>query len=406
MLMTVEEAQSRILSRIPPPTPQELTPLISALGRVLAAPVYSEEDIPGFTNSSMDGYAVHSADVAHACGDTPATLTVRGTIAAGHPVSQPLSRGEAYKIMTGAPLPPAADAVIQVEWTAPGEPGQVLALWAVRPGQNVRLAGQDMQKGQRVLEPGLVVSPPIVGILATLGIEQVPVFPRPRVAIVSTGDELVSAGEPLRPGQIRNSNSYALAAAVQAAGAEPWVFPPVADVKTAIAERFAEAASADIVLSSGGVSVGDFDWVKEVLQEQGTLDLWRVNMKPGKPVAFGSIHGRPFFGLPGNPVSALVTFELFVRPMIREMMQDRLWARPTLSLPLHEDFSEVQDRRHYVRSRLVQDQGRLWVRPYSRQDSAVQTSWIGAEALMVVPPDTGPYARGEHLPVMLLRSGF
>ncbi|WP_028961938.1 gephyrin-like molybdotransferase Glp [Sulfobacillus thermosulfidooxidans] len=402
MLMTVEEAQQRILSDLPPVMPKERVPLLQALGRVLAEDIISDEDIPGFTNSSMDGYAIIAQDVQNANANHPIALTVKGTIAAGHPSHQPVHHGEAYKIMTGAPLPPGADAVIQVEWTKKLSDNQVLALAPVRSSQNVRPQGQDIRRGDIVLHAGHPIKPPIVGILATLGMATVSVYQRPKVAIVSTGDELIEPGSPLGPGQIRNSNSYALAAAVLAAGGEPWVLSPAKDTKEAIRAKFLEAATHDIILSSGGVSVGDFDWIKDVLSEEGSLDLWRVNMKPGKPVTFGHLHGHPFFGLPGNPVSALVTFELFVRPVIREMMNVHQWQRTVLSLPLYESFTEIQDRRHYVRSRLVQEGEQVYVWPYSKQDSAVQTSWIGVEALMIVPENSGPYQAGDKLPVMLI----
>ncbi len=402
MLMSVEDAQSRILSRGQDPLECETVPLLESLARVLGTPVTCEEEIPGFANSSMDGFAVRAEDLASASEDSPVFLPVVGTIAAGHLASRPLGPGQAYKIMTGAPMPAGADAVIQVEWTRSAAPSQFAALAPVAAGQNVRHAGQDMHQGDRVLESGTVITPPLIGILATLGHEYVQVYRRPTVAIISTGDELVPPGMPLPPGHIRNSNSFALAAAVLACGAQARVLAPARDTKAEIAQRFEEGLSADIVLSSGGVSVGDFDWVKDVLQEQGTLDLWRVNMKPGKPLAYGQIQGRPFFGLPGNPVSALVTFELFVRPLIRTMLHDRRWARTVVELPLCRDFTTVQDRRHYVRCQLRQTAGLLSVCPDPRQDSAVQSAWIGAEALMIVPANTGPYREGDRLPVMLL----
>ncbi|MCL4495778.1 MAG: molybdopterin molybdotransferase MoeA [Firmicutes bacterium] len=402
MLMTVEEAQERILSHPFPKMSTERLPLLQAWGRVLAEDIVSPEDVPGFTNSSMDGYAVLASDVQQATSDHPVALRIKGTIAAGHPSPDSVKHGEAYKIMTGAPLPAGADAVIQSEWTRRSEDNWVLALSPVKPGQNVRRQGQDIHRGDKVLEAGLVVKAPIVGILATIAREDVLVYRKPRVAIVATGDELIEPGEKLELGKIRNSNSYALAAAALAAGADPVILPPAPDTKEAISQRFSQASTADIILSSGGVSVGDFDWVKNVLSEEGSLDLWRVNMKPGKPVTFGTLHNRPFFGLPGNPVSALVTFELFVRPVIRVMLSVHRWQRTILTLPLYEPFLEIHDRRHYVRSRLVQEGEKLYVWPYKKQDSAIQTSWIGAEALMVVPENSGPYKAGDLLPVMLI----
>ena len=402
MLLTVEEAQKRILAHPLPIMPTERVSLLQAWGRVLAEDIVSGDDIPRFTNSSMDGFAVLANDLSQASTAQPVALRVKGTIAAGHPSAQPLAPGEAYKIMTGAPLPEGADAVVQSEWTQIPEENQVLALAAVRPGQNVRPKGQDIQRGEQVLQAGSVIKAPIVGILATVGRKEVMVYRKPRVAIIATGDELVDPGQELEPGKICNSNSYALAASSLAAGAEPLIFPPAADTQEMISQRFRQASSADIILSSGGVSVGDFDWVKNVLSTEGSLELWRVNMKPGKPVTFGTLHNRPFFGLPGNPVSALVTFELFVRPVIRMMMASHHWQRRVLSLPLYQPFSEVHDRRHYVRSRLVQDGDRLYVWPYQKQDSAVQSSWREAEALMVVPENSGPYRSGEVLPVILL----
>ncbi len=400
--MTVEEAQKRILSHTVPIMPPESVGLLEAWGRVLAENIVSPDDIPGFTNSSMDGFAVLANDLSQASSANPVTLRIKGTIAAGHPSPHSLTHGEAYKIMTGAPLPEGADAVIQSEWTQITGENLVLALSPVHPGQNVRRRGQDIQQGEQVLQAGSVIKSPIVGILATVGRKNVMVYRKPTVAIVATGDELVEPGEELEPGKIRNSNTFALAAASLAAGADPIILPPVPDTREMISQRFRQAASADIILSSGGVSIGDFDWVKNVLSAEGSLELWRVNMKPGKPVAFGMLHNRPFFGLPGNPVSALVTFELFVRPVIRMMMADDQWQRTILRLPLYEPFSEVHDRRHYVRSRLVQDGDNLYIWPYKKQDSAVQSSWIGAEALMVVPENSGPYQPGDLLPVMLL----
>jgi molybdopterin molybdotransferase len=401
-MLTVEEAQSLVLQRVPR-MPAESVPLLEGHGRVLAEPVVADADIPPFDNTSMDGYAVVAADTI----TTPVELEVVGVVPAGRVAEFTVGRGQAAKIMTGAPMPEGADAVVQVEWTEPLEQGRrVRVQRGVTPGQNVRPRGEDMRRGQVVLQPGERLTPAAIGMLATLGKASVAVYRRPRVAIIATGDELLDLSEPLRPGAIRNSNSYALAAAVASQGGIPWVLPPARDELSSIEAVLQDAiAGADVVVSSGGVSVGDFDLVKTALERHGSLQFWQVRMKPGKPVVFGELAGRPFLGLPGNPVSALVTFELFVRPLLREMQGDRHWQRPILPLPLGAAFTEVSDRRHYVRVRLAPNaEGQLAAWPNPDQGSNIQTSWHGAGGLMIVPEEAGPFPAGSILPVMLLDS--
>lgn len=406
-MISVEEAQSRILGGLDKKSPIERVPLTEAHGRVLAEPLSTDGPMPPFTNTSMDGYAVQAHDTARAKPDRPVMLKVVGTIAAGHPVNDPLNPGECYKIMTGAPVPGSADAVVQVEWTSedPANPHYVLIHKPVSPGQNLRYVGEDMEPGQVVLEAGTVLTPPEIGITATIGQTMVPVHQRPSVAIISTGDELIEPGRPLKPGMIRNSNVYALHASVVAAGGIPVILPHTGDRLDAIRETLHMASEkADILLSSGGVSVGDFDLVKQALLEQGRLDFWRVNMKPGKPVVYGRFREKPFFGLPGNPVSALVTFELFVRPFIRQWQGHQNWARLMMKIPLAVPFAERSDRRHYVRSRLILNNGEWSVWPHQNQGSAVQMSWRDADALMVVEENSGPYPEGSLMPCLLLNS--
>jgi molybdopterin molybdotransferase len=402
-MISVEEAQELILQHVTPPAVSNQVPLSQALDRVLAQDLASDVNIPPFTNTSMDGYAVRAADTENASPQHPIHLPVVAEISAGHPYPNTLAPHCAAKIMTGAPVPDGADAVVPIEWTQSSGPHQVAITRPVRPGDHVRYEGSDIKKGAVWLRRGTLITPPVIGILATMGYALVPVYPKPRLAIIATGDELREPGARLEPGTIRNSNSYAIMAAAQAAGAAPRVYPPVPDDADAIRQVFLAAqAEADLIVSSGGVSVGDFDLVKRVVEELGALTFWRVNVKPGKPVAFGRVGTVPVLGLPGNPVSALITFELFVRPIIRTWLGDLKWARPIVNLPLYEGFDEVSDRRHYVRSRLVVKDGQLFLWPHREQGSAIQSSWADVDALMIVPEQTGPLRKGQVMPAMLL----
>lgn len=404
MLLSVEAAQEMILKRITPHGRVISLNLIAAYGHLLGQDVHADHDIPPFTNSAMDGYAVLSADVVQATASHPVTLTVIGTIRAGHPASQPIQPGQCYKVMTGAPLPPGADAVVPVESTRPlNDTNSVAILEASPPGRYVRGRGEDMTKNAVVLTQGTPITAPVLGTLATVGMQSVAVADPPKVAILATGDELKDLDQPLDPGTIRNSNSYALYGAIKEAGGIPKLYPSAPDDPQAIRALFQEAAAeCDLLVSSGGVSVGDFDFVKPVIESLGELSLWRVNLKPGKPLAFGEVLGVPVLGLPGNPVSSLVTFELFVRPAIRRLIGDSQWSRLHLTLPLLEDFGTRESRRQYVRSRLVMKDGSLFLWPHTNQGSAVQSSWQDVAALMIVPENSGPYRKGDHLQALML----
>lgn len=384
-MISVEEALARILDRIVP-LPIIQIPLSSAQGLVLAEDVTAQDDIPPFANSAMDGFALLSRD-SQSRDRQPPRLKVIGEVAAGYVADSAVTEGTAMRIMTGAPVPPGADTVIQIELTrydgAKSEWVEILE--QVAPGNNIRPAGEDMRRGQVVLRRGIEIGPWEIGILATLGQASVPVVRRPKVAILGTGDEVIDIDEPLRPGKIRNSNSYLLEAAVRKAGAEPWRLGVARDTVESLREKFSEAVQADLILTSGGVSVGDFDLVKDIMTEQGEINFWRINMRPGKPVAFGHIGGVPLLGLPGNPVSAAVTFELFGRPVIRKMLGHSRLLRPQVEVVVEDGVSERVMRRHYVRAHVEWRDGRFVAHTTGNQGSHIMTSLLAANALLIVP---------------------
>ncbi len=326
-LLTVAEALAIVLSRVAP-LDEERVPLLDALGRVLAAPVVAADSLPPFANSSMDGYAVRADDIVSAGPQSAVLLRVVADIAAGRPSDVALTPGTAARIMTGAPLPDGADAVVPVEdtdepWRGADRPlpERVAIRRAVGHGDYVRYPGEDIRAGQTVLTAGHVIRPQEIGVLASLGVERVTVVRRPRVGVLATGDELIDVGAPLMPGKIRNSNGYAQAAQVRALGGEALALGVAGDREDDVRARLdaGVAAGVDLLVSSAGVSVGAYDVVKAVLDQAGGVVFWRVRMRPGKPLAFGAYRGVPFLGLPGNPVSAMVSFERFARPAILKL---------------------------------------------------------------------------------------
>jgi molybdopterin molybdotransferase len=384
-MMSVEEALGRILAEIQAlPTTQ--VPLSEALGLVLAQDIVAQEDIPPFSNSAMDGFALLSQDSQPRAGQPP-RLRVTGGVAAGYVADQAVTEGTAMRIMTGAPVPPGADTVIQVELTRSEGPQSewVEIMQAVPPGNNIRPAGEDMRQGQTILLQGNEIGSWEIGVLATLGWANVLVTRRPHVAILGTGDEVIDVDEPLRPGKIRNSNSYLLEAAVRLAGASPHRLGVARDTVESLREKFTEAIQYDLIITSGGVSVGDFDLVKNIMAEQGQVDFWRINMRPGKPVAFGSIGKVPLLGLPGNPVSAAVTFELFGRPIIRKMLGHTRLLRPQVDVVITDGVDERVMRRHYVRAWVEWRDGRFVARTTGNQGSHITTSLLHTNALVIVP---------------------
>ena len=396
-MLTVEEALTAILSRVRP-LGTERVELLAALGRVLAEPIVSRRVIPPWPNSSMDGYALRAEDT-RADG---AGLRVVGRVTAGSLPPRALGAGEAMRIFTGAPLPDGADAVVpQEDVTLEGEcvriPGRVARGTCVRP------IGEDVRAGDLVLEPGHGLGAAEIGLLGTLGYARVAVGRRPRVAILSTGDELAELGTEPGPGQIPNTNSYALMAQVLEAGGEPVNLGVAPDRLEAIEARVRAAGAADVLVSSAGVSVGELDLVREALTRAGaTLHLWQVSMRPGKPVTFGSLGGRLVFGLPGNPVSAMVTFELFVRPAIMRLAGARSFERPRVRAHALAPIANPGTRRGYLRVTLHPDAGGWGARLTGGQGSAILRSMVAADGLAVVPGDTRVPAGGE-LEVILLR---
>ncbi|HEX2191843.1 MAG TPA: gephyrin-like molybdotransferase Glp [Acidimicrobiales bacterium] len=403
-MIPLEEARAVVLDGCPPLAPRDV-PLLAAAGCVTAEAVVADEDVPPFANTAMDGYAVRATDT----DGPPVRLRVVGTLAAGSPPrTTPIGPGEAVRIMTGAPMPPGADAVVMVERTRAEEGGASVVIEAAAgPGQHVRGAGEDLRAGQVVCEPGTALSPGHLGVLASVGRETVCVVPRPRVGVLSTGDELVAGAGPLRPGQIRDSNRPTLLALAGASGCEPFDLGLVGDDEEALVAALERGVVAcDAIVTSGGVSVGDYDYVKAVLDRLGEMHWWQVAIKPAKPLAFGRIGTTPVFGLPGNPVSSMVSFELFARPALRRMMGHTVLDRPRVPAVADEDLRRRPDGKlHLVRVvAATAEDGRWHVRSSGGQASHLLHAMARANALALVPDGDG-VAAGDEVEVMLLRSG-
>ena len=395
-MLTYEEALAQILAQTAPLAPVQ-TPLADALGLVLAEDLTTPHPLPPFDNSSMDGFAVRAADIA----SLPAVLRVQGDIAAGALSVPALTPGRTLRIMTGAPLPEGADAVVPVEETE-AQGGGIAFLQAAEIGQHIRQAGEEIGRGSVVVPRGSRLRPAEIGMAATVGRAEVLACPRPRVAVLSTGDELVEPGTKLKWGQIYNSNAYALAAQVEEAGGIVTHRLYARDTPDALRAAFDACAGADVLITSGGVSVGDFDYVKAVFAERGTLDFWRVAIRPGKPLAFGRWGKTIFFGLPGNPVSSMVTFELFVRPALRKLAGHLDWARPAVTAHLTEEARHAPGRRSYQRAVVTGPPGSYSVRTTGAQGSGMLRSMVLANSLLMLPSETAVFPSGTELPVLLL----
>ncbi len=413
MYLSVSEARQRLLDSLSVVNAEQI-PLTAAAGRVLAEAVVSPYDLPPFSNSSMDGFAVRAEDLQRATADAPVYLDVVADIPAGMPRPVVIQRGQAARIMTGAPLPDGADAVIPVEATdfqvrdagAPA-PERVGVLSSLDSGDYVRPRGQDVSKGEQVLAAGGRLRAQDIGMLAMLGRAQVSVFRRPTVALLSTGDELLPIGAPDEPGKIYESNAHTLSALIGAVGAEPVHLGIAADRADAVRERLDAAVQRGVVLilSSAGVSVGAFDYVRSVLEANGRLDFWRVNMRPGKPLAFGQYRGLPFIGLPGNPVSAFVGFEVFVRPALARMMGLADWQRPVLRGVLdHEVRSD--GRESYLRATVRALEGELHASLTGHQGSGNQYSLVQANSLVIIPAGVRQLPAGADVEIWPLGEAY
>ena len=386
-------------------------PILEGLGHVIAENVYAEADIPPFANSAMDGFALRIADVRKASGTAPVFLSVIGEAAAGSVTSAVVRAGTTIRIMTGAPIPVGADAVIRFEATDEGElpagrNGATAGIVGIkRPAEHnesIRPAGEDVSAGNLVLNTGTVIRPAEIGMLAALGRTQARVHRRPIIAIMATGDEVVDPGLPLGPGQIRNSNSSTIAALVQRTGGLPIVFGVARDTTDELRAKLQSARDVDLIITTGGVSAGDYDFVKKVLQVEGSIDLWQVCIKPGKPLAFGTINGVPLLGLPGNPVAAAVAFEQFARPAIRRMLGHSNLNIPTVQATLLDRIENHGGRRNFVRVHVTHEHTGYVARLAGPQGSGNLTSLVKGNALLVIPEDRVVAEPGAEFPAQML----
>jgi molybdopterin molybdotransferase len=385
------------------PLPSEPVPLRLALGRVLAETVDAPFDLPQWDNSAMDGYAVRSADIK---ADEPTRLTIVEDIPAGAFPTRALGAGECARIFTGAPIPEAADCVIRQE-DATRLDARTVQINDVRDvGRNVRRRGEDVHRGTAVLPSGTALRPAQIGVLASVACSEPIVHRRPRVAVLGTGDEVADLSERsaiLAGRKIASSNTYTMLAMADAAGAETIDLGIVPDDPDAIRARLTDAAGADLLVTSGGMSVGEHDHLRSLLEEDGTeLLFWRLRMRPGAPVGFGRYRGTPWIGLPGNPVSTMVTFELFVRPAIRKLMGYRQFFRRTTPARVGEHIVTHADLQHFLRVTLTMEDGTLTARTTGAQGSGILTSMVKADALLIVPEDRRQIAAGELLEVIRL----
>jgi molybdopterin molybdotransferase len=390
-MISVQEGQARILAQVASVTPPELTPLAGALGRVLAEDIRASLDVPPTDNSAVDGYAVASADIA---ASGARALEVVADLPAGCLYDAVLGAGQAIRIMTGAPVPAGADTVYPQEVVE--REGRRLTVGAIAPGANVRRRGEDVSAGTVVIAEGTVLRPQELGVAASLGLPQVLVRQKPRVALLSTGDEVAEPGGERKPGQIFDSNRFSLRGLVEAAGGTVLDFGIVPDQFDELQRSLLEAGrSADIVLSSGGVSVGDYDLVKAALQEAGGIDFWQVAMQPGRPLAVGHIGPAHFFGLPGNPVASMLTFHLFVRPALWKLAGRRQLAGPRFHAVAVEPMRKKAGRWEFKRGILSYAGDRWEVRTTGPQGSGILTSMTLANCFIVIEEERGDVTPGE-----------
>lgn len=382
--LTVDEARARVLAAVRPLPASEVS-LDEASGLVLAQDIAAKRDLPPFDNSAMDGFALVAADTTGAGGESPVTLAVAGDIPAGHIASGRVGPGQAMRIMTGAPIPDGADAVERVEHVEHLADGWIMLRRPVKPGANIRPAGEDAHAGEVVLVAGTRLHPGAIGLLAATGHARVAVHRRPRVGVLVTGDEVVPPGDPLAPGQIWNSNGPMIAAQIRQCGGLPVSLGPAGDSADALRERIAGAGDLDLLVTTGGVSVGDFDLVKDVLQVAGDVALWRLKIRPGKPLAFGRLGETTVLGLPGNPVAAAVAFWQFGRAAVLAMLGWSDTRIPEIEARVADRIVNRGGRTQFVRVRVRQGKEGCEARLAGEQGSAMLTSLARADGLLVIP---------------------
>jgi molybdopterin molybdotransferase len=410
-VISVDQALKKVLEHVETLEAEE-RPILDCLGQVLAEDVFSAINIPPLDNSAMDGYAVRAADTRGASHESPRILRVVDTVAAGAVARLSVEPGTAIRIMTGAPIPEGADGVVRFEDTDESERGgnsaETGVMIEVKPGAEIRRAGEDIAAGSLVLSKGTVLRASEIGVLASLGCGKAKVIRRPVVAILSTGDEIADIARPLSGGKIYNSNSYSLAALVQRYGAVPRMLGIALDNEDSLVGKLRPGLDADMVITSGGVSMGDYDVVREVLAKQGDIVFWRVREKPGKPLVFGMIKGQgkvkdiPFFGLAGNPVSAMVNFELFARPAILKMRGRKNLAKPTVRAVVEDAIVNTDGRRVFTRVFVEKRGDGYFARLTGPQGSGILTSMALANGLAIVPEDEPGVKPGDEVEVMML----
>jgi molybdopterin molybdotransferase len=401
-LTPLSEAQKVVLEGTPV-LGLEKIPILDALGRVLGEDIVAERDNPPWDNSAMDGFAVRWEDIKqdHAI-QKPVTLSIIEDVPAGKMPSKTVGSGQAIRIMTGAPIPKGSDTVVKVEDTE-HTPDSVRVFKPEPKGANIRPQGEDVRKGECIIAKGTRIRPGEAGMLAILAKSFVFVYQRPRVAILSTGDELADLDERFSEEKIINSNSYGIAAAVQDAGGIPFLLGIARDNPAALTEKISHGLTADILVLSGGVSMGDYDFTKAVFRDLGAeMNFWKLAIRPGQPLAFGKIQGKLAFGLPGNPVSSMVTFEQLVRPSMLKMSGNRSYGRPLVQAVFQEKFSKRTDRRHFLRGVLTREEGVFKVRTTGDQGSGILTSMVKANCLIDVPVEVERLNPGDLVTVQLL----
>ncbi len=401
-MKSIQEALDHVMPAFVPAGVERLS-IGEALGHFLAEEIRTRFDLPPFTSSSMDGYAVRSSDVVGASKASPKILTVHGESRTGGPTPELLAERTAMRIFTGAVVPEGADAiVIQEDTTVEGSCVHIFE--AAKSGAWIRPRGSDLASGAMLLARGARIGAGEIGILAAQGISSIEVHRKPRIAILSTGDELRDVDEPLVPGSIVNSNAYALAAMIRETGCEPVVLPNVPDDLEKTIDALREGLKCDVLLTVGGVSVGDYDFVKQAFDKVGiTAGFWKVRIKPGKPLIFGTHEKTPVIGLPGNPMSAMVTFEALVRPGLRKMLGDPKPFRMRHSVSLVRDHRHATGRLELARARVAIENGKLIATPQRLQDSGSLTSWVDVDALLLLAEDRATFSAGEIVPALLLR---